>query len=938
MSDRRPILLALACVMTSTRLCAAGAMDQRLSTKKPAILMMGADGHDAALMADVLEEREVVHYVVTRWVPPAEYHKYGMVAIAGSLPEAEISPSCYEKDDLRHVDEFLRNGGALLLFRAGLGVFSSEAGTKYFDKLIGRDYRPKELGGNPTLIRLPEHPFVRHLKPKEEEQPRELTNTLDVAEEDDLDAELGIDEEDKDAEDDAEAGEFLAEGMKPQRVDVYLQHPWLARTRFYWLLPTKGECVIGAPVGHTALYRRTLGKGQLIYVGWNFFAKSEAQERADHHEILHNIVAQIPLYSLTDYLADRTVVVGKDPFVWHRDWGLTREQPDPRGWYAERGMTADAGPAGPHEKATRIRLDAGIDEYESSFLFVSNFVKPRKLLLQLGELKSDAGTALPPECVRIRVQRPFTIQSLARALFGTGYRRGYGPVESREEAAALAHHLLSRSEAALGEQVWLFGLDQVGERRGKDWLVPADRADHIPVWLTFEPRPDVQPGLYRGMLVIRADGESVAELPVELKLWPVRRPPPGILPLGVLAGSAISGVPGSGIGQGVSRYERDERRWLMHMRCLAEHNCDTAWLGHEVIDRARIVGTSRSLLQALAEEPSRCQQDELPRLDFSALDQFLEPMVGRGIRTVVTGDVTGPLRQAILAAVAEATGRSDAAIAAPHCRRLEKWFLESWMGYLGRHGVRAHLVRLVDEIDEVGEPGRIVYERQATRFLSAGLKPGSTFGHYTGAVPARITQLMPATRFWSIACRTASSFRAATRDFDMLRPQQDEIWPHLKTRSAILAEDAYHHAWATLHPLAAYRGPVGLHVYPDQATDVSALCVEMSGRLVVSTTLEALRDSIDSLRYYRQLVREVLPRLPQEPAAQLRTELDKIVGSQGTAILKVRQTTIAGGAYPNTGYTWQAFAAPSVDAGLADFKRAHAALLSLSERYAPGKQ
>jgi hypothetical protein len=183
---------------------------------KPAAIVEGYPELDAPVVEYALKREGIrVDRRERAWLPVADYAKYQMVVIAGDLNRAGIQPNRYSKDDLESVQKFLNDGGTLLLLRRGKRVFDwSPEGQKFMLDLTGRiTEREKE----PRLeLSLPMHPWVKHLDPK-------------------------------------------------------VDYPWLK-----WrpdndnapLRVGKGEKIIASPGGTCLLYRAPVGKGQIIYMGW----------------------------------------------------------------------------------------------------------------------------------------------------------------------------------------------------------------------------------------------------------------------------------------------------------------------------------------------------------------------------------------------------------------------------------------------------------------------------------------------------------------------------------------------------------------------------------------------------------------------------------------------------------------------------------------------
>jgi hypothetical protein len=179
--------------------------------EKPALVLQGYPAFDAPLIEFALRRAGVrVDSIERSWLDTREYGKYGLVAIDGSFVRAKIEPSKFSADDLSRLQEFLQNGGTLLLMRERTDLFAAPEGQQFLAGLVGNGIREKDIE---LSVRLPNHPWVKHLAGP---SPPEWLN---------------------------------AKGASPLRT-------------------SQGESIIGTEAGSTTLYRVRVGKGQLIYFGW----------------------------------------------------------------------------------------------------------------------------------------------------------------------------------------------------------------------------------------------------------------------------------------------------------------------------------------------------------------------------------------------------------------------------------------------------------------------------------------------------------------------------------------------------------------------------------------------------------------------------------------------------------------------------------------------
>lgn len=225
---------------------------------KPAALVEGYPAFDAPLVQFALRQQGIPVETFDRtrgWLTTTDYEKYGVVVVVGSLVRAKMEPNKYGKEDLERVRAFLEHGGTLLLMRVGLEVFGTPPGRDFLAGLTGAS--PGKATAPPTVLR-PAHPWIKHLNPNE-------------------------------------------------------AHPWVTSRLAVPLRVKKGETILGAADGQATLYRLPVGRGQIIYMGWEmseFLPAGKApstpeKERVfeEQVQILQKVVAD--LYPLSDAKAPK---------------------------------------------------------------------------------------------------------------------------------------------------------------------------------------------------------------------------------------------------------------------------------------------------------------------------------------------------------------------------------------------------------------------------------------------------------------------------------------------------------------------------------------------------------------------------------------------------------------------------------------------------------
>ena len=209
---------------------------------KRALVVQGYPAFDAPLLEYALRKQGTrVTGTERTWVSPADFKKYDLVAYDGSMSRAKVKPDAFAKDDLKLIEEYVREGGILLLMRDRLDLFASQESKFWLSeqlKLV------KNAKAAEYEVLHPKHPWVAHLESAVAPALLKAANNLPLS----------------------------AEG---------------------------GERLIGSGQTQSLLHRQTIGKGAIIYVGFSAAAAlpggrgKETVEREADYEAQYQILAAI---------------------------------------------------------------------------------------------------------------------------------------------------------------------------------------------------------------------------------------------------------------------------------------------------------------------------------------------------------------------------------------------------------------------------------------------------------------------------------------------------------------------------------------------------------------------------------------------------------------------------------------------------------------------
>ncbi len=181
-------------------------------SKVKALVYRGYPAFDAPLVAYAL--RRAGAKVAERersWLAPERFRDYDIIAVDGNFTRAKIEPNRFSGADIKHVRTFLEDGGTLLLMSQRTDLFASPEGREFLTEIVGT---AANQGSTEYQVLLPEHRWVKHLASLE-------------------------------------------------------SLPWLEGKLVTPLRGSRIQPILGTTDGVAALCRIPVGKGELVYLGWN---------------------------------------------------------------------------------------------------------------------------------------------------------------------------------------------------------------------------------------------------------------------------------------------------------------------------------------------------------------------------------------------------------------------------------------------------------------------------------------------------------------------------------------------------------------------------------------------------------------------------------------------------------------------------------------------
>lgn len=346
------------------------------------------------------------------------------------------------------------------------------------------------------------------------------------------------------------------------------------------------------------------------------------------------------------------------------------------------------------------------------------------------------------------------------------------------------------------EDCWLMPL-RAGEGKG----LPA--GENVRVWMTVD-STGLTAGTYRTPIMVTAEGKTVT-FPLVAVVHPIALP--AERNFGFKPYYAISSLSG---GCDLSS-PKALAALRAHLDALQEIRANIVdWLANpwELLRFARIADTGERLAEVVQRDPQRITLNQLPHLDFSAFDPWIEEARKRGFNRLETYyEWSDDWRaQATLKA---ATGR-DIAPMSDAGKAVRDWVWRELIAYWKSHGFLEIWCKISDEISPEAVPD---YIESAKVVQSLGMRPYTTITSHIAQRALLINEMNPYCDEWQVGQGLTSDFLTAiTRKF-AVEPREQAITAAWGPYTNGGAKDT----WATqlfegVLPVA-YRDVLELHVF-----------------------------------------------------------------------------------------------------------------------------
>ena len=321
-----------------------------------------------------------------------------------------------------------------------------------------------------------------------------------------------------------------------------------------------------------------VGKGELIWLWEGVFRLR--QNKADAmalHEVFRNIIRAVKPLTVPTQIEQDVPELRTDPSTlvcWRRDWDFGAQDD----YVFARPYPEDG------DRVKGLGFDSAMDERDTQF-FLCQSLTPQKVAANLAPLRHAGTDREMPGKIRLLISaKPPLVPSLVRK-----------------------------------------GMEHLPGKLGAFMLAPVESEfeieSHRPrvLWLELSTH-GLAPGRYSSRVSLRGATGDTVDLPINVKVYPVRMPKNRLAQLRYWGGSMPSREP--------------------FFSELERQGCCQVVVSYPNTDRIRVRGTDLTLRKALKAKPTVFSVDRFPELDFTEMyDDALMGTLGHGLNFILVRDV-----------------------------------------------------------------------------------------------------------------------------------------------------------------------------------------------------------------------------------------------------------------------------------------------------------
>ena len=259
-------------------------------------------------------------------------------------------------------------------------------------------------------------------------------------------------------------------------------------------------------------------------------------------------------------------------------------------------------------------------------------------------------------------------------------------------------------------------------------------------------------GVYSGQVKVQI-GEQKFTVPIKVRIWNVRVPK-GYRPFSVRGYGTISDFAG---GYEITPESLKRMDTLFKAYAAIGGNVlDWTVYWAPVLAKVKIAGTNETLTEVAMNQSEKLTLDNLPSLDFSYFDPWLELAKKHGITRVETYLDFMESSDWQWRLLDPAVGKGRVKFGTEEAERVIEWVLRELKRYFQRHGLTGFFCKIGDEISPEHIPSYIRCAKVSSR---AGWRPFTTITGMIARTAEHINTMNPHCDQWQVAIVLKDDFR-----------------------------------------------------------------------------------------------------------------------------------------------------------------------------------